>query len=175
MHLHYMMITFQNGVPLRRQWPGDVRLHPSIALATTDQTSVKRCINNNIVLSNVSRIQLKWSSSTARSWFFHLSINFKTVKLIVSYRFLYWSTILFRTGPFLRLAPSAANGFYGINLSWYLAISKCKHLKVFVDSLYKKIIDIDQHLLNLCQNVARVRNFFEPHRSSINAVRPWRR
>jgi len=39
--------------------------------------------------------------------------------------------------------PSAANGYYGINVSWYpvlskLASYKCEHWRLFIDFLYDK-------------------------------------
>ena len=54
----------------------------------------------------------------------------------------------------------------GIILRWYHDLSKfsnyiCEHWRLLVDSLYQKIIDIDQYLLNLFENTVRVR-FFEP-------------
>jgi len=75
--------------------------------------------------------------------------------------------ITFGTDLFLRLMPSAANGCYEINLSWYPVSSKlasyiCEHYRLFADSLYKKIINIGQYLLKLLENFLGVR-FFEPH------------
>jgi len=118
----------------------------------------------SVVLSNVSQTNSKRSSSTTCWEFCRRFLSAVTLKLIQIFLSKYDRL---RTDPFLRLIASAASSCYGVSLGWYPVLSKVlsckyKHLRHFVDILYKKIIDIGQYLFKLFQKICRG-PFFSNH------------
>jgi len=111
------------------------RISISIRQSPHQQQSIVRQIRPqsdvaSVVLSNVQRIKSKWSSSTTCWEFFHQFTSAITLKLI-QITFVKYDHL--RTDPLLRLMPSAANGYYGINLSWCAVLSNSQATNVNIE------------------------------------------
>ena len=113
----------------------------------------------SVVLSNVSRINSKWSYSTTCWEFFRQFLSAITLNLygyFVKYDRLW-------TDSFLWLTLSAAYGCYGIYLSWYPVLSKLASYKCQYWRLCRfcvpKNIDIGRCFLKLFENFLGVRVF----------------
>jgi len=131
--------------PLYKDTSLDLHLHSSIASSATvsERQTWPQPDVASVVLSNVSRINSKWSSSTTCWEFFHQFVSAKTLQLIHIFLL---KCDHFGTDPFLRLMPSAPNGCYGSNLRWYPVLSKLACYKSLCRFLSTKIII----LANIC-------------------------